>query len=178
MNAYMTLQLGGLDRTAAIVAEERARLFEHVEAETKAALIPRMKVDRGGERGSVRVQIGNTGIEIFSTDVRALVDEYGRKPGLAAPPSEVGTTFFEWVARKIQAGGFRGLVGDLSRVTNSGTLYSRLRYAARRIARSIGIKGIAARAPFATTFHALQPRYAQLQAEATARVVARIGGAA
>jgi hypothetical protein len=178
MNAYMTLQLGGLDRADAIVAEERARLFGRVAEETKLFLIPRLKLDRGGERASVQVETSDAGVDVFSTDIRALVDEFGRRPGLPAPPSDVGSTFFEWVARKIQAGGFSWLVGDLSKVTNPRTLYNRLRGASYVLARKIHLKGIPAHAPFATTFHDLRPRYEALHDAATARLVARLNGGA
>lgn len=147
-----------LDRAPEIIgAEVRKVLDGVVGSEVIKRVQSRMKKDTGGERASVQKSVtGNRlslVLEVFSDDVRALVDEDGRRPGAAPPPSRPGTDFYAWALRK-------GLPDKIRRRASARAEGADNKFYARRmtdeqavriVAKSVGRKGIKARHPFQKT---------------------------
>jgi len=168
MNLYVTLTLAGLDAAPQVVQAERDRVLDILGVEGRQAVQDRMKIDKGGERESLQVERTPISVEVFSKDVRALVDEYGRKPGSAPPPASPSSTLYDWVLRHMQLA---------SAASDAGDAQSAWQHLALRVAASIGRRGIAARAPFANAFQAMLPRVEELSNEAAANIATGMGSA-
>jgi hypothetical protein len=147
-----------LDRAPDIIGAEVRKVLDGVVGKMVIERVQsRMKKDQGGERASVQKRVtGNRlslTLEVFSDDVRAAVDEEGRRPGAPPPPSRPGTEFYAWVLRK-------GLPDKIRRRAaaraedEDNKFYARHMtdaQAVRIVAKSIGRKGIKARRPFERT---------------------------